>query len=93
MIQECVFNELTDIQETRPGLACDISEAKEKGYITDVGMTDEYNGFSDPSQVGELVRDVFTQVDHLRELARLHGVKESPSGDFKPVQTEPAATE
>lgn len=93
MIQECKFNELTDIQETRPGLACDISKAKETGQIIDVGMTDEYNGFSDPSQVGELVRDVFTQVDHLRELARVHGVKESPSGDFISVQTPSADTE
>lgn len=71
MIQVCKFNKDTDLQETRPGLACDISVAIEKGAIVDVGTCDEYNGFSQPDQVGSIVRDVFTQIDRMRDLAKV----------------------
>lgn len=76
MIQDCKFDESVDIQETRPGLSCDISTAKETGAILDIGVCDEYNGFSDPEQVGTVIRDIFTQMDNFRQLAKQHGVTE-----------------
>lgn len=63
MIQICLFNKDTDIQETRVGLNIDLSTALREGVVKDSGIEPEYNNIDDPTKIRGRVSDVFEAIN------------------------------
>lgn len=63
MLHICRFNEVTDVQRTREGLAIDLAQALRTGIVKDSGTEPEYNNIDDPTKIKGRYNDVFAALD------------------------------
>lgn len=57
MIQECVFDPRSDVEQVVPNLAVDISECMATGVVASTGDTTPYTKETDIKEVGHYLRD------------------------------------
>ena len=69
MLQICKLNKDVDLGYTIPDLHIDIDEAITTGVLKNTpNSSSTYNMLNDTDEVGPVVRDVFTALDHSRIL-------------------------
>lgn len=57
MIQECVFDPRSDVEQVVPNLAVDVSEVMATGVVASTGDTTPYSKETDIKEVGHYLKD------------------------------------
>lgn len=70
MICECLFNPVTDVEETVPGQSIDIIETMKTGVVAPVAKESFYNALDKIEMVGNRVRDIFDALDGAGMIAK-----------------------
>lgn len=88
MYQKCKFNEVFDIQKTRPSLSTSIRLAMESGVVLDTGIDSVYNDIENPTNIWGRVTDVFTALDVQKRVLSGSMSKSSNVSHSQPVMGE-----
>lgn len=94
MIYEHKHDRNVDLGETIPHLHIDLEKAVETHTIRDTGVIPEFNGIEDSSDVGPVVRDIFTAIDEKNRISQqMSDIKQQQQQQQQQQQTSTTQSE